>query len=211
MEGKLKPGDRVVESRWAGELGAAQASIREAINLLMAAGFLVKDSGRSARVVRYSEDDVSRIFEVRGALEGLAGSLAAEHRADLSGLEASLGRMEAAAMQSDMPALIEADRCFHLALARASGNPHLEELITRLLTPLFAFVLLQVLQSGQGPEPWIRDLPRHRRIVEVIGEGNPTLAALHTQHAVGGFVTAAFQVWRNQPAEPRARRKRTSR
>lgn len=205
MQGRLKPGERVIESRWARKLGAAQASVREAINLLMAAGFLVKDAGRSARVVRYAEEDVSRIFEVRGALEGLAAQLATAGKADLSHLDAALNAMQKAARRGDMRAVIQSDLAFHLALAEASGNDQLIEISTRLLTPLFAFILLRVLQSGQGPQYWIDDLPRHRRIVEVIREGNPTVAALHTQHTIGGFVTSAYQVWggkgRSGPSE----------
>ena len=51
----------------------AQASVREAINLLITEGFLVRDAGRSARIVNYREQDVVRhIYEVRAAIEGLA-------------------------------------------------------------------------------------------------------------------------------------------
>jgi DNA-binding GntR family transcriptional regulator len=35
-------------------------------------GFLVKDAGRSARVVNYREQDVRHIYEVRAVIEGLA-------------------------------------------------------------------------------------------------------------------------------------------
>src|SRR5215471_7455847 len=69
---RLAPGERVIEGKWAKEFGAAQASVREAINLLIAEGFLVKDAGRSARVVNYREQDIVHIYEVRAAMEGLA-------------------------------------------------------------------------------------------------------------------------------------------
>src|ERR1700688_4537807 len=86
MDGGLARGQRVIEGRWAKEFGSAQASVREAINLLIAEGFLVKDAGRSARVVNYREPDVTQLYEVRAALEGLAAELACFHQADLAPL-----------------------------------------------------------------------------------------------------------------------------
>ena len=79
--------DLGIEGKWALELGAAQASIREAINLLMTEGFLVKDAGRSARVVQYSEQDIAHIYEVRSAIEGLAAQLACAPGVDVLPLQ----------------------------------------------------------------------------------------------------------------------------
>ena len=72
LNGRLLPGQRIVEGTWARKFGVAQASVREAINILVTEGFAEKRSGRSARVTQYSEEDVARLYEVRSALEGLA-------------------------------------------------------------------------------------------------------------------------------------------
>ncbi|MCU1314411.1 MAG: transcriptional regulator, GntR family, partial [Acidobacteriaceae bacterium] len=53
--GALRPGIRIIEGHWARKFGVAQASIREAINLLAQEGFVTKASGRSARVVNLTE------------------------------------------------------------------------------------------------------------------------------------------------------------
>lgn len=42
MRGNLTPGQRIIESRWARQFDVAQISIREAINLLIADGFVAK-------------------------------------------------------------------------------------------------------------------------------------------------------------------------
>ena len=73
LSGVLQPGMRIVEDKWASKFGVAQGSIREAINLLAQAGFVSKASGRSARVIHLSEDDVLHIYQVRGAIEGQIG------------------------------------------------------------------------------------------------------------------------------------------
>src|SRR5579863_7304941 len=80
LSGSLKPGERIVEGRWAAKFGVAQASIREAINILAQAGFVTKAPGRSARVIHLSKTDVAHIYQLRGAIEGLAARLAAESR-----------------------------------------------------------------------------------------------------------------------------------
>jgi DNA-binding GntR family transcriptional regulator len=198
MEGRLAPGERVVEGKWAKEFGAAQASIREAINLLISEGFLVKDSGRSARVVDYQESDVARIYEVRGALEGLAAQLACAGEADLSPVEEAVLDMTYAIEEGNMRNLIDSDLRFHLALAESSGNVVLVDAIRRLLCPLFAFILIRVLKSGQGPEAWRDDLPRHHRMIELIREGNPELAGQYVRHSVTRFVASAYEVWGNE-------------
>src|SRR5436305_9644582 len=97
LSGRLLPGERVIEGTWAREAGVAQASVREAINLLITEGFLVKDAGRSARVPRYTQSDIDRIYQVRGALESLAARLATQPHADLAEAEQALDRMSAAA------------------------------------------------------------------------------------------------------------------
>ena len=40
--GSLRPDERIIEGKWATKFGVAQASIREAINILTHAGFVTK-------------------------------------------------------------------------------------------------------------------------------------------------------------------------
>src|ERR1700740_975861 len=100
IAGRLPPGVRIVEGTWGRKFGAAQGSIREAINILAQEGFVAKASGRSARVVSLSEDDVRRQYELRGALEGLAGRLAAEHKADTAALQTAIDSMRHSAKRN---------------------------------------------------------------------------------------------------------------
>jgi len=197
MSGGLRPGERVVEGKWAKEFSVAQASVREAINLLIAEGFLVKDAGRSARVVNYREPDVSYIYEVRAAIEGLAAELSCAKATDLSRVESALDRMVEATAQRDMPALIQSDLDFHIALIEAAGNPLVADIGRKLLFPLFAFIQIRVVNSGQGPEAWSNDLLYHRGILQVIREGNPSLACQFVQHCLRQFAVSAYAVWEN--------------
>jgi DNA-binding GntR family transcriptional regulator len=198
MEGRLAPGQRVIEGKWAKEFGAAQASVREAINLLIAEGFLVKDAGRSARVVNYREQDIVHIYEVRAAIEGLAAQLVSSRGSDLSALERAFERMAKAMAAHDMKALIRSDLDFHIALIDAPGNPLLADVGRKLLFPLFAFIQIRVLGSGQATDAWTDDMQYHRWMLQVIREGNPSLAGQFVQQCIGRFAAAAYQVWENK-------------
>ncbi len=70
LSGKLAPGEKIIERRWAREFGAAQVSVREALNILIADGFVTKGHGRSARVLRLTDAAIIHTYQVRGALEG---------------------------------------------------------------------------------------------------------------------------------------------
>ncbi len=194
-EGRLLPGQRVIEGTWAREFGVAQASVREAINLLISEGYVVKDAGRSARVVRYTERDVRQIYETRIALEGMAAFLACRRRADLLNVEAAVDGMAAALNSNDVRSLVESDLRFHLELAEASGNPLLADLIHRLVSPLFAFVLLRVLKNHGALQAWSAEFPPHRRLVKMIREGNPALAQQYAQHSMARFASSAHGLW----------------
>ena len=50
VSGRLAPGEKIVEVRWAKKLGMSQTSVREALNILSAEGFVQKGSGRTAQV-----------------------------------------------------------------------------------------------------------------------------------------------------------------
>src|ERR1700740_3554020 len=94
--GTLAPGEQISERTWAAKFGVAQASIREAINILARDGFVTKESGQSARVVNLSEEDVVQLYQVRAGLEGMAGYLAASAGADVSYLQSIVPEMRRA-------------------------------------------------------------------------------------------------------------------
>src|ERR1700747_490769 len=178
MKGLLPCGDRIVEGKWARKFGVAQGSIREAINILALEGFINKEAGRSARGVHLIEVDVAQLYELRGALEGLAARLAAKTRPDLSKLESAVAGMRRAASEGNCEALLQHDLQFHFGLCELSGNPFIVERSRRLLVPFFAFVRMRVATSGQTTSPWDKDLEAHQRIIDLLREGGDDVAAL---------------------------------
>lgn len=195
VSGGLRPGVRIVEGTWGRRLGVAQASIREAINILAHEGFVVKASGRSARVVNLSEEDVLQLYQVRGALEGLAARLAAERQAETTGLAKAIDGMRWAANEGSGAKLLDADLEFHLELCRISGNDYLFEQARKVLLPFFAFVRIRMLASGQDTSMWARDLEAHQRILDLIGEGEGHVAEQYVSRVMARFAKTAYSNW----------------
>ncbi|WP_035354962.1 GntR family transcriptional regulator [Edaphobacter aggregans] len=195
VAGKLAPGEQISERTWANQFGVAQASIREAINILERDGFVTKESGRSARVVNLSDEDVFQLYQVRAGLEGTAGFLAACNGADVSALEAIVNEMRAASNAHDSKTLTDCDLRFHLELARMSGNGHLLNYAQKLLRPFFAFVRMRVSATGQGTSAWGHDVEAHQRIVDLIRDREAELTEHYVKKSMSRFASTARKNW----------------
>lgn len=207
IQGHLMPGQRIIEAFWAERFGVAQTSVREAINLLIADGFVTKASGRSARVTNYSAEDVAQVYELRGALEGLAARLATERRTDLTPLRESVAEMKQAIQRGQIRRLLEADLDFHLRLCGMGGNRPLYAQARSLLIPLFAFVAMRAAQTRQLASAWEADLVRHSRIVDVISEGDAAAAEFLVRATLSRFAERAGEIWEKaQPAKQKTAR-----
>ena len=198
LRGQLTPGQRIIEGYWARKFGVAQTSVREAINLLIGEGFATKASGRSARVTSFSEADIAQIYELRGVLEGLAARLLTQRQPELEPLERALKEMRKATRGGEIDELVEADLNFHLRLCELSGNRFLYAQIRTLLVPLFAFVAMRVVQSHQTAQVWEADLDRHKRIIDLIREGDPFAAEFAVRGAMQQFAMRAYAIWERQ-------------
>jgi DNA-binding GntR family transcriptional regulator len=195
LDGTLPLGKPIVEAKWAMKFGVAQASIREAINILGQAGFVSKTSGRSARVIHLSEDDVVHIYQLRGAVEGLAARLAAETQPNLNALQATMDVMRESASSGNCEGLLGSDLLFHLVLCELSGNPYVIKHGRRILLPFFAFVRMRVAASGQETSAWDRDLEAHQRIIDLLREGEGEIAEQYVKKAMERFAKTAYDNW----------------
>lgn len=199
VRGVLQPGEKIVEGSWARKYGVSQASIREAINILAKDGFVSKALGRSARVVNLSAEDVRQIYEMRGALEGLAARLAAEKGADTAGIESALCSMQTSAQKDNVAGLLDANLAYHLGLCQLSENSYLTDYAQRLLTPFFAFVRIRAIASGQKASLWSKDFPAFQRIIDLIHEGESDLVEQYVRKLMVRISATAYGSWERKP------------
>ncbi len=200
VKGVLKPGEKIVEGVWGRSLGVSQGSIREAINMLAKDGFVTKALGRSARVVSLNAEDVKQIYQVRGAMEGLAARLAAERTCDTSKLEQALKMMRRSAETDDVAVLLDGNLAFHLELCRLSENSYLVEHSYRILPPFFAFVRIRAIVSGQRASLWSKDFPVYQRIIDFIKEGEGEIVEQYIHKMMVHIAETAYDSWEKKPS-----------
>jgi DNA-binding GntR family transcriptional regulator len=187
IAGHLAPGDPLIEGKWASKLNVAQASIRAALNILESQGFVERRNGRSAHVTHMKPADIPHSFQVRTILEALVARLVAQRQPDLSELDQVIADMRSAVACNNLQAFYERDLRFHLTLCSHSGNPVLEQMLQRLLLPLFAFVIMRTHDTMGGPERWLNSIAKHEQILRAIRSGDPDLAAAEVSRVVNYF------------------------
>ena len=100
--GELKPGERIVETRIAAELGTSQAPVREALRDLELLRLVESEPFKGARVRGFGNEELVEVYPVRAVLEELAAKEATKRLAgDVSILEAEVEAMRDAGAQHD--------------------------------------------------------------------------------------------------------------
>lgn len=144
-QGEFRHGDRLPSERELAEMmGVSRGSIREALSTLQAAGIVVTKTGagtfvnedmlsqknemRALANVFQSENPID-ILEVREAIESKGAFLAAENRTneDIENIKNALLKQKELATKGQEPT--EADKMFHMAIAVASHNAVLIEMV----------------------------------------------------------------------------------
>jgi DNA-binding GntR family transcriptional regulator len=180
--------DKIVEVRWAKRLKLSQASVREALNVLIAEGYVQKGSGRTAHVTQLTDEDISNIYELRAVLEGYSARIVAQKKGPLGELEQTLSDMRSAIECHNIEAFYERDLQFHLLLAEKTGNGMLVQALKRIILPLFAFVVIRVQAERTQEDQWVRSLEQHRRIIDALNTHDPVFAERLVTQAIGAFL-----------------------
>lgn len=179
MERTWPPGAKIPsENALATALGVSRVSIREALQMLASLGLLETKHGGGTVVREYSGEilfnpllpmlaldkpDILHVLEYRKIVEKGIVSLVVKRagKAEIGELEAAFQAMQA--HKSDARAFAQADLNFHLALAKATGNPVVMK-VNAVITDI-----LKVSMYGIVDSLGTRDgLLYHRKILDAI-------------------------------------------
>jgi DNA-binding GntR family transcriptional regulator len=174
LSGDLPRATKLRQATLADELGVSRTPLREALRRLSAEGLVEFEPNRGATVSELDFGDMRHAWAARVALEPGAARLAAERR-DPDGI-ASMRDAIAAQRRAagDKGESFAANRAFHLALAAASGNPHLTRFAEMLWVPRIGVPIYQA-QAAEpaGPSAWANE---HEHIVDAIDAGDADAA-----------------------------------
>ncbi|MEL6169765.1 MAG: GntR family transcriptional regulator [Pseudomonadota bacterium] len=162
-DGTYKPGDRLVESELAERFGVSRTPVREALQRLETQSLLVRD-GRSLIVASLDHNDMSDLYIVRSALEGLAAGLAARHATEEEIRVLSQMVEDDRAHLSDPAALARANRRFHRQVHLASHNRFLVQQLDLVYRSMALMATTSLAVEGRGATA----LSEHEEIVAAI-------------------------------------------
>ena len=172
LNGTYQPGDRLVETQIAKEMGISQSPVREALRDLSAMRFVEVTPYKGARVRNTDFDSIIEAYPVRAALEELAGRLATKADENLvPELEKTLAKMRRAAERSDIRELVVADVEFHRIIINASRNKVLQETWESLMIQGRTFITAFKLETADIALEKVADL--HQPIIDCLAVGDP--------------------------------------
>jgi DNA-binding FadR family transcriptional regulator len=193
--GELRRGDKLPPERdLAAMMQISRPTLREAVRVLVDAGVIEVRRGPGGgmfvagdvvpvELVRERSslrlEEVADVLEARRLIEPGVAQLAARRasEADLEALERSIRAMreicERGYTQDDEERFLQLDLQFHLALARATGNPTVAALMRSLLRQL-EIARDMAMHLPLVPE-WTIEI--HERTLEAIRSGDPDLVA----------------------------------
>jgi GntR family transcriptional repressor for pyruvate dehydrogenase complex len=141
ISGEYSSGDKLpVEAELCQAFGVSRITIREAMKKLNAMGLVEIKQGKGTfvksvdlgvflkplfQLVEFSEINIEAIYTARRYIEGGIASLAAQNRTaeDIANLERCLQNIAYCGQQGDLEGCYQCDAEFHMALAKAAGNP----------------------------------------------------------------------------------------
>jgi DNA-binding GntR family transcriptional regulator len=170
--GELEPGERLVETRIAQELGTSQAPVREALRDLELLRLVESEPFRGSRVRVFGEEEMIEVYPVRASLEELAARLATVNlEGDVKALEVELDAMKSAAKREDTKSLVEHDVAFHRLIVEAAGNSVLEQCWESL--GVESRITISLYGTYMDPE---QAAERHAKLIDAVRSGNVAAA-----------------------------------
>lgn len=118
VSGYFKPGDRLVERDLCDQLGVSRTIVREVLRHLESEGLVATQGNRGPIVAVLDLEEAKQIYEIRGALEGMAARLCAQ-RGDTSiadALDDSLNQIKQSYAQKDFAGVLAHTTTFYQTL-----------------------------------------------------------------------------------------------
>ena len=184
LSGKIQPGERINESKLSTVLGVSRAPIREALRLLASNGILEVRANRGVFVRDLQINEVEGLYDIRAALDVLAGERAAKRidEEHLQVLHKWMQEMAVCVEANDADVYYRANIAFHAAIVEISGNTNLLSIYEGVCKRMSLFRRISLSLPGH-----LRlSLQRHKKIIEAIQSKNSVKAAsVMRNHTLG--------------------------
>ena len=165
-KGKLKPGDRLVETQLAEEMHISRFPIREALRFLEKEGLVETKPFKGTYVAQLTERDMEELYSLRTAIEALAIRILIKNidAEKIKKLESVFKSMQQASKNEDLDKLISEDFRFHQTICELSDHRKLLEVWLTLENQLRVFLTIEKQLFGNS----VQFVKSHIPILEAI-------------------------------------------
>jgi DNA-binding GntR family transcriptional regulator len=189
----IRPGEPINDVGLAAELGVGRTPVREALKRLETDHLVVSYARRGTFATVVDVTELGSISDIRQLLEPHAARRAAENASSYLRAEIRETATQIRGLQmvdGDRTTFISEDMAIHKLIYRATGNPHLEDVLVRydnLATRIWCLVIDKL--------PDLADHVReHATLLEAIADGEGDTAATLALAHVTGFERAIRNV-----------------
>ena len=174
FSGRLKPGERLVESTLAPQFGVSPIPLREAIRRLEAEKLVEVIPYKGAKVVKTSPQDIEDMYTIVGILEGYAAALTVSRLETfhLEKLKKLHRQMQEEELKRDGKNWLKVNNAFHRVFLDACQRPNLTELIYEKIGPLGRYWYIAISIPGVMDE----GIQGHGRMIEAFENRNAEMA-----------------------------------
>ena len=173
FSGDYEPGAKLIERQLAEELHVSRIPVRESLAKMVAQGLLLGGEKRKGvRIRKYMPNEVRQLYEFRQFLEVGAARAATKYAqaADIERLEAIWQKAEKHVGDYGSPEWAQLDHEFHDALAQASQNQRVIQMLRLVLTEChYVFYLRPSRQrrkmSALRTTAWMKEVQREHRLL----------------------------------------------
>jgi DNA-binding GntR family transcriptional regulator len=202
IEGELRPGSRITETRLCARFGVSRTPLRKALKVLSAEGLVRFLPNKGASVVRVTHTEIEEAVPIFGALEALAGELACARidKESLGCIWNTHWQMVEHFRRGERRPYAVLNRALHEAIFEAANNKTLSENYNMLQVRYSSLLPGQpgqwpeqmrqmfqsVFQSSTGRAHWAAEVEEHEQMLAALEAGDRAqfaqIARRHIRH-----------------------------
>lgn len=194
LDGKLEPGQRLVERRIAEQLKISRTPVREAIRQLQLEGLVIYIPRKGVIVSEFDKESIKEIQLIRAVLEALGCSIAAEKISDkeLEHLNAIVKQMSDGSHKNDSVKLSSLNGKFHECIRKAANSPRLYGMTSTLSEYVDKFTRLTYTSASRIEEA----IAEHNKIIDALSKHDSSAAhdvmKIHVEKSARVFLEMAY-------------------
>jgi len=171
LSGELPPGEPIVETKLAGQLGVSRTPVHQAIIQLEQEGFVASVQFKGFFVGGISSRDIREIYQLREILEThlLRETAKQFTEEELEQIEFIIQAADEALQSGDVASFLEANRAFHHSFARKYDNQRISDILANLDEHLYRILSFEFQTQ---PDKLLASQREHKLMLEAIREGD---------------------------------------